>query len=283
MDAKINTFITLCETLNYRAASEILHITQPAVTKQIQSLEQEYNVKLFNYDGRKLSITEKGQIFLDYSRSLMNNYKELENVMKQEDIRELRVGVTKTIGEYVIGEWVAKYLKESKRKLKLVVDNTDSLVNMLNDNMLDFILVEGMFCKERYDYRLFREEKYTGICNSSHPFAGKRITVDRLKQERLIVREEGSGTRKFFQGELEESGYSLEIFDNLVTVSSFEVIRELIKENIGITFGYKSITKDEKEFSYFMVDGWRDKHEFNIVYLKHTNAGKLVDEFFIKN
>ena len=52
MDAKLETFLTLCRVMNYRVAAEELHLTQPAVTKQIQSLEQQYGVKLFRYDGR---------------------------------------------------------------------------------------------------------------------------------------------------------------------------------------------------------------------------------------
>lgn len=54
MDQKLLTFLTLCRTMNYRRAADALHLTQPAVTKQIQSLESQYGVKLFSYDERKL-------------------------------------------------------------------------------------------------------------------------------------------------------------------------------------------------------------------------------------
>ena len=60
MERKLETFLTLCETLNYRRAAERLHLTQPAVTKQIQALEAEYGAVLFQYDGRRLHKTAKG-------------------------------------------------------------------------------------------------------------------------------------------------------------------------------------------------------------------------------
>ena len=52
MDQKLSTFLTLCSTMNYRRAADALHLTQPAVTKQIQALEAQYGVKLFSYDER---------------------------------------------------------------------------------------------------------------------------------------------------------------------------------------------------------------------------------------
>ena len=59
MDSKLRTFLVLCQTMNYRLAAERLHLSQPAVTKQIQSLEQALQTKLFRYDGHTLHKTEK--------------------------------------------------------------------------------------------------------------------------------------------------------------------------------------------------------------------------------
>ena len=62
MDRRLETFLAVCQTMNYRRAAEALHLTQPAVTKQIQSLEASYGVRLFSYDGRKLRKTAPGSV-----------------------------------------------------------------------------------------------------------------------------------------------------------------------------------------------------------------------------
>lgn len=67
MDQKLSTFLTLCSTMNYRRAADALHLTQPAVTKQIQALEAQYGVKLFSYDERKLRKTPQGEILERYA------------------------------------------------------------------------------------------------------------------------------------------------------------------------------------------------------------------------
>lgn len=81
MDPKLKTFLVLCETMNYHAAAELLHLTQPAVTKQIQALEAQYQAKLFSYDERKLKKTEAGEILEEYARSIQYNCLELEQTM----------------------------------------------------------------------------------------------------------------------------------------------------------------------------------------------------------
>ena len=73
MDPKLQTFLHLCRTMNYRQTAEQLHLSQPAVTRQIQSLEQQYSVKLFTYDGRRLSKTPACLLLEQYAMTLQYN------------------------------------------------------------------------------------------------------------------------------------------------------------------------------------------------------------------
>ena len=77
MDFKLRTFLMLCQTMNYRVAAEKLNLSQPAVTKQIQSLEQSLGAKLFHYDGHALHKTEKCQILERYAISMQYQFDEL--------------------------------------------------------------------------------------------------------------------------------------------------------------------------------------------------------------
>ena len=69
MEQKLYTFLTLCQTMNYRMAAERLHLSQPAVTKQIQSLEQSLQTELFYYDGHTLHKTDKCLLLERYAIS----------------------------------------------------------------------------------------------------------------------------------------------------------------------------------------------------------------------
>ena len=90
MDSKLQTFLTLCQTMNYRMAAERLHLSQPAVTKQIQALEQELNTKLFFYDGHTLHKTEKCLILERYAISLQYQFDELKLAISDKERLRLR-------------------------------------------------------------------------------------------------------------------------------------------------------------------------------------------------
>ena len=193
MDAKLQTFLMLCQTMNYRSAAEKLHLSQPAVTKQIQSLEQLFHTKLFFYDGHMLHKTEQCLLLEQYAISMQYQFEELQLAIADKERLKLRVGATKTIGDYVLIDAIKDYLSCPQHELSLVVDNTKHLLEMLDENRLDFAIIEGAFSKTKYDSYLLRMEPFVGICTKDHPLCGKHIPIEDLLRETIIVREEGSG------------------------------------------------------------------------------------------
>ena len=160
MDSKLHTFLVLCQTMNYRLAAERLHLSQPAVTKQIQSLEQSLQAKLFYYDGHTLHKTEKCLILERYAISLQYQFEELQLAIGDKKRLRLRIGATKTIGDYVLMDAIKDYLHDPSHELSLVVDNTKHLLQLLDENQLDFAVIEGTFSKTKYDSYLLRMEVF---------------------------------------------------------------------------------------------------------------------------
>ena len=151
MDPKLHTFLTLCQTMNYRMAAERLHLSQPAVTKQIQTLEQSLQAKLFTYDGHTLHKTEKCLLLERYAISQQYQFEELQLAIADKKRLKLRIGATKTIGDYVLIDAIKDYLSDPHHEISLVVDNTKHLLQMLDENQLDFAVIEGTFSKTKYD------------------------------------------------------------------------------------------------------------------------------------
>ena len=279
MDTKLHTFLVLCQTMNYRLAAERLHLSQPAVTKQIQSLEQSLQTKLFYYDGHTLHKTEKCMLLERYAISTQYQFEELQLAIAGKERTQLRVGATKTIGDYVLIDAIKNYLQDPGHELSLVVDNTKHLLQMLDENQLDFAIIEGTFSKTKYDSYLLRMEPFVGICAKSHPLCGKHILVEDLLQETIIVREEGSGTRRIFEERLMAAGYDLKDFSRTVSISSFVSIKALVAAGIGISFLYESVVAGEEDIGAFTVDGLTAPHAFHVVYTRKTNARKCSERF----
>ena len=136
MDQRLETFLTVCATMNYRKAAEQLHLTQPAVTKQIQALEALYGVRLFTYDSRKLRKTAQGETLEIYAISQRYQDEELRRALKRQEKTSLRIGATKSIGDYILLPQIIRFLKEPDNELFFTVDNTVHLLAQLEGGEL---------------------------------------------------------------------------------------------------------------------------------------------------
>ena len=279
MDTKLRTFLTLCQTMNYRLAADRLHLSQPAVTKQIQALEQSLQTKLFHYDGRTLHKTEKCLLLERYAITCQHQFEELQLAIARKERTLLRIGATKTIGDYVLIDAIEDYLRDPSHELSLVVDNTKNLLQMLDENRLDFAVIEGTFSKTKYDSYLLRMEPFVGICARSSPLCGREVPIEELLRETIIVREEGSGTRRIFEERLAASGYDLKDFTRTVSISSFVSIKALTAAGIGISFLYESVVSGDERIGTFTVEGLTAPHAFHVVYTRNTNARRYSEHF----
>ena len=278
LDYRILTFLKLCETMNYRITAEELNMTQPAVTQHIHYLEEEYECKLFIYNRKKLEKTNQAILLEEYARSAYYNEIYLKRKIKSENKIKINIGATKTIGEFVIGEKIKKLVKNEKYDISLTIDNTENLIKLMELNKLDFILVEGIFNKDKYGYRLYKKDEFIGICSKNHKFNGKSIKFEELFKEDIIIREEGSGTRRIFEQFLSENSFSLEFFKKKITINNFNLIKELVSANCGISFVYNSVVNKNDDIGKFYFKN-KIEREFNYLYLKNTAAKELVDFF----
>ena len=278
LDYRILTFLKLCETMNYRITAEELNMTQPAVTQHIHYLEEEYKCKLFIYNRKKLEKTNQAILLEEYTRSAYYNEIYLKRKIKSENKIKINIGATKTIGEFVIGEKIKKLVKNEKYDISLTIDNTENLIKLMELNKLDFILVEGIFNKDKYGYRLYKKDEFIGICSKNHKFNGKSIKFEELFEEDIIIREEGSGTRGIFEQFLSENSFSLEFFKKKITINNFNLIKELVSANCGISFVYNSVVNKNDDIGKFYFKN-KIEREFNYLYLKNTAAKELVDFF----
>lgn len=248
LDPRWNTFLVLCETMNYTRAAEQLCLTQPAVTHHIHYLEDHYGCRLFSYEGKILRLTEAGMRLREFTRSMAYNSKKVEATMAAPAPISLRVGASKTIGEYVIAPRVERFLRsQPEASFSLLVDNTQVLLRALEAGQLDFVLVEGFFDRSRYDAQLCRQEAFFGVCAPQHRLAGRAVPLDEITGERLILREPGSGTLAIFEEALHRQNYTLDSFPSVVTISDFSTIKSLVADGLGLSFLYAPVVEQELE------------------------------------
>ena len=285
LDFRMETFLTVCRYMNFTRASEKLNITQPAVSQHIRFLEKHYNTKLFRYEGKKLRLTGAGEILRNASLAMMHDEQSMQNEMqKTEQEAEIRFGATRTIGDAVMGQVLEKYLaRYPQARIHMEVENTHDLLVRLDEGRIDFALVEGFFKKTEYDFQIFSREKYIAVCSPDYTFRDTPDCIEKLFQERLLLREEGSGTREVLERCLEAHNLSIQDFAKRMEVGSMQTIKELTKAGCGITFLYEAAVRRELEDGSLRQILLRDfpvVHEFAFIWRRGSIYAEWYRELF---
>lgn len=247
-DFRMDTFIKVCELMNFTTAAKALHITQPAVSQHIHFLEEHYRVRLFHYEGKKLRLTEAGILLRDAATTMKHDEIILSEQLMSGDRVKLVFGATLTIGDFVLPEKLAHYLaKEEQAEVRMLVDNTETLLQKINSGDLDFAVIEGYFHKAEYEYKIYSRQPYIAVCGGNFEFSQPPRTVGDLFDERVILREPGSGTREIFERYLEERNCSIGDFRHIIEIGSISAIKHLVSSGCGITFLYEAAVKRELE------------------------------------
>lgn len=285
LDFRTETFITVCETMNFTKAAVLLNITQPAVSQHIRFLEEEYQVKLFAFSGRKMKLTEAGKMLLDVFLTMKQDEKVLkEELADHKHEKKITFGATLTVGEFIIPKQVAKYIKEHPSiQLKMLIANTSELLAELKAGTIDFAIVEGYFAKGEYDYRLYSTESYIGVCAKDHFFHAKPLELKDLFNETIILREAGSGTREILEKSLEGKNYTLRDFKNGIEISNLNTIKYLAGEDCGITFLYEAAVKTELEkgiLKEIELEDFNVKHDITFIWRKNSYFSPYYEALF---
>ncbi|WP_130889893.1 LysR family transcriptional regulator [Fusobacterium ulcerans] len=276
LDFRIYTFLELCKTLSYTKTAENLHMTQPAVTQHIKFLEEFYKNKLFLYSGRTLSLTAYGKLLYRYLIAMNSDSEKIkEKVLNlSSNIHTLNFGATLTIGEYLIPRVLKKLSRDYPEiSVSISVKDTKLLLEKLENGDIDFLLVEGFFEKTKYDSFLFSKEEFVAVCSNKSRFSQGEFTFEELLGERIIVREKGSGSRDIFEKILYDNNLSINDFNKKYEIENIKVIKEMVKEERGITFIYKTAVEKEvenKELSIINLKNFHAEREFNFVFLKDS-------------
>jgi len=249
INPRIITFLTLAETLNYTHTAQRLNLSQPAVTKHVQALEEEFETKLIIYENKQVRLTDKGKELIPYLTSLVKLNRMATDIFQtKEDHVQIHLGVCLTLGNYFINEIIDSFY-EAYPKIELVVyvENTRKLEAMLSKNEIDIALSLGPTAQLNLNTKTLKEQEMVIIAAKDNPLLGQTLSIEDLTDKKIYLREEGAGTRDVFLLYLNKYSLSLEDFSMIKTAGSIELVKQLVSKGDGIAPIYKLSVEKELE------------------------------------
>lgn len=283
-DFRIETFLTVCQVMNFTKAAAILNLTQPAVSQHIRFLEQAYQAKLFTQNGKKLSLTPAGKILYDAALTMRNDeqHMKMKILQSQNRIQNYAFGATLTVAEFILDEDLKNFVQDNPQShMRMLVENTTDLLKKLDSSEIDFAIVEGEFPREIYEFLPYATETYVAAAAPQKAAQYQNALLQDLMGETLILREPGSGTREILEGQLRKQGIRTDQFANWIELGNIGAINSLLKSGLGITFCYHSAIRREEaagQLSVIPLEDFHLTHEIMFIFRK----GSIFRDDYIK-
>lgn len=287
-DRRLQVFHTVAKVMSFTKAAETLHMTQPAVTFQVKQLEDFFNTRLFDRTHNKITLTDAGRVVYEFSDNILELYEKMNSQVRDltgEVSGSLVIGASTTIAEYMLPCLLGAFKKQFKDvNIRLQVGNTDAIVSMVENNMIDLGLVEAPVNNKNLEVEVCRIDEMQVICPMDHPLAKRtEVTIEDVRKYPFINREEGSGSRSVIDSYVREQGFSMSDFNIVMELGAPESVKMAVEADVGLAIVSRTTLMKELKLGTLKAlplnpplrrpfSHVRQKHKF-----RHRAVGELLD------
>ncbi len=242
---QLKAFASVIEAGSFSAAARRLGLSQPAVSLQIQSLEEFLGVMLLDRSSKKVVLTEAGSLFRPFAVDILRKLEEAQRRIQELGgvVRgRLAVGGSTTPGQYVLPKLLSLFKSEYPDVLlTLRIADTDEIEEAVMAGELTAGLV-GAKPKTQLKSRVFAKDEIVAIVPAKGWSGG--LDLQRVKEEPFILREKGSGTRKHIEDFFSKAGVRLDDLNVAMELGSTEAVVKAVAAGLGISMVSKWAAED---------------------------------------
>lgn len=273
---QLHIFHTVAERGSFSAAAQSLHMTQPAVTMQVQSLEDYFGTKLLQRSTKRIELTEAGRALMPYAQRSIDIIRDTDQAMstftKQLKGR-LQLGSSLTIGEYILPRLLGPFGQEYPQiSISMKVMNTAQIMEEILNHQLNFGLIEAPVNHPDMHMEAVMSDELMLVVPKDHPLAAcDAVTLEEVIEYPFILREQGSGTRLVMEEQLRKKDIDPSTLKIVMELGSTGAVKSAVEAGLGIAFLSASSVKHEVTLGLMKVIKISDskfQRQFYSIYLK---------------
>ena len=284
-------FFEVANLLSFTKASQVLNLSQPAISKHIKALEESYKTSLFERIGGSIKLTEPGRILLSHLRQAKEVQIRLEYELSthQDEYNakgELRLGASTTVALYIIPEILSAFRRQYPNvHITLLNRNSENVPTALGKNEIDLGIIEGETKTTSVNYRYFLSDEVIAVCSpKSELWFRESITLDELRNYPVALRERGSGTLSSVKAALEERNFKLSDLKNNISLGGTEALKNFLL--VDDCLGFLPLRSVQKELAsgtlkQVFVEGLHIKRRFYFIQ-RHGSENDPFGQAFVR-
>ena len=281
---QLQVFQAVARNKSFTGAAKELFLTQPAVSIQIQQLEEAYQTKLFDRLGKRVSLTEAGKILFDYASTILDMSRQAESALQ--DLQELKtgslsIGAGRTLGAYYVPEIINRFSKKYPYiTVRMRLDNSFQVIENVLALKDELGFVARLHQQDRLTVLPFFRENLVLIMSGKHPLAGEEnLSIHDIQDERFILREQGSGTRRVVEETLQRFQVPVRV---VMELGSNEAIKSAVEGGVGMAIIASRAVLKEVKAKALVARSFTDTEmprELYMVYHKDKYLSAPIREF----
>lgn len=274
---QLEAFVKVAETKSFSEAAKRLFLTQPTISAHVSALEKELNTCFLIRNTRGVELSESGKELYAYAVQMLEIEKTIKGRFGKEikpDGNVLRIGASTVPAQYILPNVMSAFHAEyPSEKLKLFETDSEGVIDMILSHHIDIGFTGTVIEKGNCKYLPFYEDELVVLTPSNEKFVeklcGGQILADWIMDEPVILREEGSGTKKEAEKMLAEQGIDMKKLKLAALMENQETIKRSVSKGMGVTILSKLAAEEELKngtLLAFPLGSQGGKRMINLVY-----------------
>lgn len=287
---QLEAFVQVAEGGSFSRAARELYLTQPTVSAHISSLEKELNVRLFVRNTKEVNLSDDGRELYKYARQMIDLEGQIEEKFgssRKEKKQCITIAASTIPSQYLLPEVLIKFSeKYPEEQLKIIETDSSKVIAQIVDHLAEVGFTGTVLEKKHCKYIPFYKDELVIIAPNIEKY--RRLKEDGgadiswIKKEHVIMREEGSGTRKEAGKQLKRAGIELSELDIIASIENQETIKKSVRQGMGISIVSRLATADEASDGHLLVFPipYADEgRSINLVYNKNYQLSRSAERF----
>ncbi|MEZ3488278.1 MAG: LysR family transcriptional regulator [Lachnospiraceae bacterium] len=287
---QLEAFVQVSESGSFSRAAKELYLTQPTISAHIASLEKELSVRLFVRNTKEVGLSDDGKDLYKYARQIVDLEKKIEERFCEKDTGEKRcitIAASTIPAQYLLPKALIRFNeKYPDEQIKIIETDSSKVVTQIIDHMADVGFTGTVLEKKHCKYIPFYKDELVIITPNTERYRRlKEESADSIRwllSEHVIMREEGSGTRKEARKQLKRAGINPADLDIIASIENQETIKKSVRQGMGVSILSRLATKDETRDGYvlaFPIPKADDGRDINLVYNKNYQLSGSAERF----
>lgn len=287
---QLEAFVQVAEGGSFSKAAKELFLTQPTISAHIASLEKELSVRLFVRNTKEVGLSDDGKDLYKYARQIVDLEKKIEERFGEKDSGEkhcITIAASTIPAQYLLPKVLIRFNERyPEEQIKIIETDSTKVVTQIVEHMADVGFTGTVLEKKHCKYIPFYKDELVIITPNTEKYRKlKQESPEDIRwilDEHVIMREEGSGTRKEAKKQLKRAGVNPSELDIIASIENQETIKKSVRQGMGVSVLSRLATKDETRDGYvlaFPIPKADDGRDINLVYNKNYQLSGSAERF----